>query len=191
MWSPDKKVVSPKETVGRRVFEANPFFERHGKKHIKVTIFYETRPDEEGMSFDRLGIRDTHQAEVVGFLTPLARNEASKRQPPRPFTGWLGIKVSNIQNLNIRPDPIVDEPKNPYHALLPLERFREEIHADLLAHRLALAAEDIGLIAPAEENAEKPNESRRSLSIMVANVWSYVPKLVHRALGKGGSESDE
>jgi hypothetical protein len=190
MWSPDKNVVSTKETVGRRVFEVNPFFERNGKQHVKVSIFYETRPDEEGMSFDRLGIKDTHRVEVVGFLTPLARDEAANRRPPRPFSGWMGIKVSSLQDLGIRPDPVMEEPKNPYHALLPLDRFRDKIHADNLAYRLALAAEDIGLIQPAEENTEQTTESRSGLSIIVANMWLHLRSLVLKALGRGG-ESEE
>ena len=190
MWSPDKNLVSPKETVGRRVFEANPFFERHGKQYIKVDIFYETRPDEEGMSFDRLGIKDTHRVEVVGFLTPLARDEAAKRQPPRSFSGWMGIKVSSLQGLRIRPDPVKEGPKNPYHALLPLDIFRNKIHADNLAYRLALAAEDIGLIPPAEENTEQTTESRSGLSIIVTNMWLYLRSPVLKALGRTG-ESEE
>ena len=93
MWVPDKKVVSTKETVGRRVFQANPFFERNGKKHIKIDIFFETRRGEEGMSFDRLGIRPPDLEKTVKFLTPVAHTEATMRQPPRPFNVFMGFRL--------------------------------------------------------------------------------------------------
>jgi hypothetical protein len=142
MWRPDKRVVSAKETIGRRAFE-EPFFERKGKRFAKVSLFYESRPNEEGMSFDRLGIRPRDFAGTREFLTPLAMTEGNNRSPPRPFFGWLGILVGQIPNLQVRPDPITEPIENPLHALLPLERFRQEIHADNLAYRLAMVCGDL------------------------------------------------
>lgn len=152
MWVPDKNVVSTKETIGRRVFESTPFFERNKKVRVKLSIFYETRQGEDGMSFDRLGIKDNHRSEIVAFLTPIGHAAGASRQPPRPFNGWMALRVEAIKDLQIRPDPIAEEPRNPYHALLPLDRFREAIHADNLAWRLALAAEDGGWILAADDD---------------------------------------
>ena len=148
MWQPARDQVSTKETVGRRVFESSPFFERNGKVLVKFSIFLETRRNEEGLSFDRLGIRERDLQAIVAFLTPMALTEGVNRRPSRPFTGWIGIRVKKIRDLVVRPDPIEVEPKNPYHALLPLDQFREKVHADNLAFRLASEAED-ALIAPA------------------------------------------
>ena len=170
MWTPDHRVVSTKETLGRRAFE-EPFFERNGRRFVKVSLFYETRLDEEGISFDRLGIRQRDFAGTREFLTPLAKAEAAKRVPPRRFSGWLGILAATIQDLGLRPDPIREEPQNPFHALLPLDRFREKIHADNLAYRLALASQEIGLIPPTEGTG---SSQRPILSI----AWSFVKWLV-------------
>jgi hypothetical protein len=136
MWRPDKRVVSDKETIGRRAFE-DPFFERHGRRVAKISLFYENRPNED-MSFDRLGIRPPDFAETREFLTPLAKTEGDNRSPPRPFFGWLGILVKEIQSLKVCPDPITEPPENPFHAKLPLEPFRQKVHADNLAYRLAM-----------------------------------------------------
>jgi hypothetical protein len=137
MWTPDKRVVSAKETIGRRAFE-EPFFERHGRRNVKISIFYEDRPEEDGLSFDRLGIRPRDFEGTREFLTPLAQTEGDNRLPPRRFFGWLGISVKEVPDLNVRPDPILEPIENPLHALIPLERFREAIHANNLAYRLAM-----------------------------------------------------
>jgi hypothetical protein len=182
MWVPDKRQVSFKETVGRRIFEESPFFERNTKQYVKVSIFYATRPDEEGMSFDRLGIRSRDFASVVAFLTPVARVDAANRRPPRPFTGWLAIRVEAIRNLGLRPDPVTEEPKNPYHALLPLEPFREAVHADNLAHRLARASEELGLIPPSDGDTGNP--ARQWATVDAA--WSHLIAAVHSAVAAAG-----
>lgn len=152
-WVPDKNVVSQKETVGRRVFEDNPYFERNGQKVCKTSLFYETRPTED-MSFDRLCVREPQINETVEYLTPIASDEAAQRNPPRPFNGWMAIKVKAIENLNIKPDPIAGDPPNPYHAVLPMERFRDGPQADNLACRLAYAVH--GQVSPARRVAEPP-----------------------------------
>jgi hypothetical protein len=130
------------------------------------------------MSFDRLGIRARDFPNTVAFLTSLARSEAANRHPPRPFPGWLVIRVEAIKNLDIRPDPITKEPKNPYHALLPLERFREAVHADNLAHRLARASEEVGLIAPANGDTGNSTPPR----VIVDAAWSQVISEIHSLL---------
>jgi hypothetical protein len=182
MWVPDRRQVSAKETVGRRVFEESPFFERNARQYVKISIFYETRPDEEGMSFDRLGIRTRDFANTIGFLTPLATSEAANRRPPRPFTGWLGIRAMEIKNLGLRPDPITEEPKNPYHVLLPLEKFREAVHADNLAHRLARASEEVGLIPPANGNEGNAGAPMAIVDV----VWSRIMAEVCSAVAAAG-----
>jgi hypothetical protein len=173
MWQPARDQVSSKETVGRRVFESSPFFERNGKVLVKFSIFLETRRDEEGLSFDRLGIRERDFQPIVAFLTPMALSEAVSRKPSRPFTGWIGIRVKNIRDLRVRPDPIDVDPKNPYHALLPLDQFREKVHADNLAFRLASEAED-DLIAPAAGYAP----ARRASSELLMRWREWLSRLI-------------
>ncbi len=183
MWAPDKRVVSTKETIGRRVFKDNPYFTRQNKTHVKIDIFYETRSGEEGISFDRLGIRDKDRPDVVAFLTPLGYAAGASQRPPHPFTGWMGIRVEAIKDLQVRPDPITEEQKNPFHALLPLERFRDPIHADNLAWRLALAAEDGGWILPAEVNAEKLTQTSGRMMLYIKMVLTYPIRIVQKVLG--------
>jgi hypothetical protein len=127
---------------------------------------------------DMRGVRARDFANTVGFLTPVARIDAANRRPPRPFTGWLGIRVEAIKNLGLRPNPITEEPKNPYHALLPLEQFREEIHADNLAHRLARASEELGLIAPSDGGTANPGR--------IDATWSHVIAALHSAGAAAG-----
>ena len=96
----------------------------------------------------------------------------------RVVFGWLGILAARIlaariTELQLRPDPI-EEPQNPFHALIPLDRFRERIHADNLAYRLANASEELGLIAPNTGNGE----GQRSI---YSNLWAMVRGLLARA----------
>jgi hypothetical protein len=158
MWTPNKHHVSVKELVGRRVFQESPFFERNGKRRVKLNVFLDERPDQDGLSFDRLGVRPRDFMEVVQVLTPIAKAEAASRKPPRPFPGWLGIRVNDIKDLCLKPDPITDDPKNPFHAILPLNCYRDAIHANNLAHRLALAAEDGSLVPPCDQSSPPPSQ---------------------------------
>lgn len=174
MWSPDKRKISDKETLGRRVFEPSPFFERNGRRVVKISVFIESRAGEDGLSLDRLGIRQPEIDRVVGILTPIARAEAEKRKPPKEFPGWVGIHAGKIANLGVRPDPIEEEPKNPFHALLPLDKFRDAIHADTLAYKLAALAEEKGLIPAADALNEPRQKFRETLSAWCTRLISSV-----------------
>jgi hypothetical protein len=151
MWVPDKRVVSLKETVGRRVFHASPYKQRGTARIVRIDIFLEEREGEDGLSFDRLGLKPNHQEFVVQSLSHAAQEEAEKRKPPRPFSGWLPIKVQDLQNVaTFKPDPIDG---NAFHSLLPLDNFREATHANNLAFRLATLANEGALIPPAQLGA--------------------------------------
>jgi len=135
MWAVDRKKVSLKENLGRRVFLAKPYSDE-AKRLLKLSIFLDDRLEED-LSLDRLGVRQPDIAPVTAKLTPLAIAAGAKMAPAQPFKGWAAFKMSELRPLSVRADPNPpEEPTNEFHALLDRTDFRNEAQANTLAHRL-------------------------------------------------------
>jgi hypothetical protein len=152
MWKPDKKRVSDKEIVGRRVFGKKIFREPRERGLFVPEIFYDTRLEND-LSFDRLGLKKVDK-DVVRFLTQQCHQHGDMQN--KKFVGWAAIKVSDIkkikvsqlEKLEIQATP---SQENPYHADLPREGFRELVSAERLACQLAYYASVLELVLPANE----------------------------------------
>jgi hypothetical protein len=144
----NKSSVSDKEIVGRRVF-GPPFEQRPSAKipqgAFRLDIFMESRA-EAHLSLDRLGLRAA-DANVLAELSVLCREHAGRVK--KPFTGWAGLRVIELSNLRIVPsEDVVYADRNPYHADLLLDDYRNRSQMESLCFRLAWQAQRVGLVAP-------------------------------------------
>ncbi|TGN99658.1 hypothetical protein PN36_35270 [Candidatus Thiomargarita nelsonii] len=97
MWKPDKKNVSDKEIVGRRVFGKKIFRAPRERGLFVPEIFYDTRLEND-LSFDRLGLKKVDK-DVVRFLTQQCYQHGDMQN--KKFVGWATIKVSDIKKIKV------------------------------------------------------------------------------------------
>jgi hypothetical protein len=130
-WEPHAdQPLGPKELLGRRIFSDRIWdgdLDQGQKRLYRVDHFFDDQASAD-LSIDRMGERGADDM-VVAKLAILARTEAAKRSPPRPFPGWAACSRDRMTNKNytleVRATPLADG-SNPYHAELLRDKYRHE-----------------------------------------------------------------
>ena len=127
-WKPNELRIEKSEHLGRRLFSGDAL----ATGAPKWEAFLETRPTAH-LSLDRLGPNVV--AWVLRSLAPLCITHGQQQQ--KVFIGWGTFRAEPLMKVaNVVPSKSLQE-ENPFHADLILDNFRNRVHAENLAHRLA------------------------------------------------------